>query len=180
MSDFAVLSQKHNRITLNSSGLEGTGIDLAAWGSSANQITSGGWPSANLAIYVPVAVYQPFIALKMLIQNGTTINGNVDAGIYDDQGDRLVSIGSTAHAGSSSIQSFDITDTTLEPGIYYLACAFDGNTATINHDIAGILVGGSAGVLQQASALPLPATATFAAIASAYVPNIVVTGRTLI
>jgi hypothetical protein len=57
----------------------------------------------------------------MLVLNGATASGNMDVGIYDYAGTRLVSSGSTAQSGTSAFQDFDITDTLLGPGIFYLA-----------------------------------------------------------
>ncbi len=92
----------------------------------------------------------------------------------------MVSIGSTAHAGTSGIQSFDITDTTLNPGLYYLACALDNGTGIIDHFTHPALNLRTMGVLKMASAFPLPANATFAAMDQAYLPTICVTNQAAI
>ena len=89
------------------------------------------WPVTNKAFYVPVLVDRIVTVKKMAVIDGATLNGNVDVGIYDEAKNRLVSIGSgTAQAGTSAVQTFDITDTTLNPGLYYLAMSTNSNTAT--------------------------------------------------
>jgi hypothetical protein len=109
-------------------------------------------------------------------------SGNIDIGIYGVDGTRLVSKGSTAMAGTNTLQIFDVTDTYLAPGDYFLAIALDNNTAIV---WASALVAGMAPFLgiyiETLSDLPLPATATFA-IASALllVPLFGLTTRTVI
>src|SRR5690349_17282906 len=68
--------------------------------------SSTAWPSANLAIYTPVLVYQPVTIAKMAVNNGSAVSGNIDVGIYDATWARRVSAGSTAQAGTSAIQIF--------------------------------------------------------------------------
>jgi hypothetical protein len=120
-------------------------------------------------------------ALKMVIVNVTTGTSNIDVGIYTVAGARLVSMGSTTHTGNNAAQSFDIADTALAVGQYYIGISVDNNTATIRGGSAGSAGYASAmGILQEASALPLPSTATFAAATTTVVPHITVHGRTLV
>lgn len=157
---------------------------------STNSIRSGtptltnsvaiAWPSANLAIYVPFRVADTTTFVKIFWLNGATIAGNVDVGIYDSEGNRLVSSGSIAHAGASVLQTIDITDTTLQPGLYYMAMSSDSTTATIQAVNALAIQLRLAGVYSQASAFPLPATATFTGTASNPAPILLLTRNTLI
>jgi hypothetical protein len=104
--------------------------------------------------------------------NGATAANNIDVGIYDAAGTRLVSAGSTAQAGTSDLQLFDVTDTLLGPGLFYFAVSFDGTTGTVFRHVVSQNFGQALGVCQQtASAHPLPATATFAANAFQIVPT---------
>lgn len=143
------------------------------------------WPSANRAMYVPFVVETPFLAQMMFVLNGT-VAGNVDVGIYNDEGKRIVSKGTTAQAGATLLQSFDITDTVLLPGVYYMAMASDSASGqymrwSINASATtGAQMAASMGVLQQASAFVLPATATFAVAQDSYVPDIGLLARTLV
>lgn len=120
------------------------------------------WPSSNLALFFPFRIATPQIAYKLIVGAGITATGNLDAGIYDRNGNRLVSIGATAK-GSSTEQVLDITDTTLGRGLYYLALAGDNGTSNFVQATASVQKLRLLGVLQMASAYVLPASATFAA-----------------
>ena len=140
--------------------------------AKVNLASVGAYPTANRALFYPVTVQRPVIAQQMGVIVGTQ-SGNIDVGIYDENGVRLVSSGSTV-VGAAGVQTFDITDTPLAPGVYYLAMAVSNTTATFNRS-AGLIVGAlrGAGVRQMDTALPLPSTATFATIASNFVPLLV-------
>jgi hypothetical protein len=149
--------------------------------SSLNGTASATYISANRAIYIPFALASTATFVKMFVINGAAVSGNIDVGIYNEAGTRLVSSGSTAQAGTSAIQEFDITDTTLSEGIYYLAVAMDNTTGTLQRGTGSSLRLQMTGMAIQASAFPLPATATFAALAASdYVPCIAATTRTLV
>ncbi len=133
--------------------------------------TSGVWPVANTAIYVPVTIPSIVTAYQMSIQV-TTQNGNCDVGIYDEIGNRLVSAGSTT-VGAAGIQLFNITDTVLVPGVYYLAMNCDNTTASFFRSGQAPQQTVPYGLKQQAvGAVALPATATFAVTAQSYYPVI--------
>jgi len=132
---------------------------------------STAWPSANLAIFVPIRIPFPVVVYKLVIGAGATAAGNFDVGIYDASGNRLVSSGATAK-GASTEQVLDIADTTIGPGLFYLAMSADGT----NNYVMTTPSGSSpvplqkvrlVGVVQMAAAYVLPATATFAAASTA-------------
>ena len=139
--------------------------------------SSSAWTTANRAIFIPFTVEQTVTAYQIAVENGATLNGNLDVGIYDLNGNRLVSSGTTAQAGVSVMQSIDITDTVLTPGYYFLAMSTDSTTATY---IGSATVGGtgeylrSLGIQEQLTAFVLPNPATFAnpAATTTVVPNI--------
>ena len=141
----------------------------ATW-SAANVFD---WPAANQAIFVPLAVPAWQKCVTGWWVNGSTITGsNVDVGIYSIEGVRLASTGSVAMAGASSYQSASFASIVeLPPGPYYLAMACDGTTARgWGVSTPATNEGRIAGLLQMASAFPLPATATFAQWASTGYP----------
>ena len=134
---------------------------------------SATWPVANLAIGYPFMLSEPRTVLQMWVFNGSAVSGNIDAGIYDSAGNKIVSKGSTAQSGTSTLQLLDVTDTALKPNvIYYAWMAVDNITATITRLAGGVSLAqtGGAGVLQMASAFALPATVTGVAIANNYLP----------
>lgn len=150
--------------------------DIALMGRVGYVNSTTTW-TQNRAVYSPVIVQRPITVTHILIQV-VTQNGNVDVGIYDWGGTRLVSSGSTACA-AAGLQSLDITDTLLKPGRYYLAFASDSNAvAVFQHSTIGVPIMRVCGFQQQSSAFVLPATATFANYATAVAPFIVATYRT--
>jgi hypothetical protein len=160
MPDFPLPVRLTNRISIATSSPEALGDNFPLGAAFA---VSNAWPTSNLAIYIPVEIYEPVTIVKMSVNNGSAVSGNIDVGIYDAGGKRLVSKGSTAQAGTSAIQTFDITDTLLLPGLYYMAVALDNTTGTL----AGWNSMTSpeqkmVGLYEQGTAFPLPATATFA------------------
>ncbi len=158
----------------------GPGGVLCGLGSNAAG-TSGAWPAANLALFMPFVVTRPVVIENLAVVNGSTASGNIDMGLYAADGTRLVSVGSTAQAGTSAAQVFDITDTLLGVGRYYLALALDNATGTVQRAVASnAVIGRFAGMLEQTSAFPLPATASFAAYTRTALPNMAALARTTV
>lgn len=123
---------------------------------------------ANLAQYIPLQVPFPYPVERVWWINGATITStNVDMGIYDAGGVQLF------HTGSTAMSTINVCQyATVSPGLiltpnvpYYLAWTCDNTTNRARTITASgtAYVGRTIGVLQQASALPLPVTATFAA-----------------
>lgn len=160
------------------------GVKIGAMIDAQKASASAAHPTANLAFYYPFVLTESVTVRKLFIHNGATASGNVDVGIYDGSGTRKVSSGSTAQTGTSVIQEFDVADTALTPGRYYLAYALDNNTGTFVR--WNPTTGGSGAVpqakffaiQQEASAFALPATATFADPASIYIAYLGLSLRT--
>lgn len=152
--------------TINCVSQEGALTKRSPWDGS----TYAAWPAANMAFYIPFEVYHT-IKLTFAGYRNNTATGNIDLGVYDAHGTRLVSTGSTAIPGSNVLHSVAIS-VTLTPGIYYMAMAYDGtgnisryaSSSTLQRFI-------TTGCYQQASAFPLPATATFATLTNNYIPT---------
>lgn len=124
-------------------------------------LTSGVWATANAARLHPITLSKQVTVYQMATLNGTAVSGNIDIGIYDNNLNRLVSAGSTAQAGISSVQTFDVTDTVLPAGDYYLAISMDNTTGTVFRNInATTVTMFSYGVAYKLSSFPLPATLT--------------------
>lgn len=157
------------------------GTQLAAVSTGAPG--SGAWPDANRAIFIPFVLPADGTVVKLWCANGATASGNVDMGIYDESGTRKVSIGSTAQVGTSRIQEFDIGDTALTAGRYYLAIAKNTTTGTVFRSSSpggATLLNAGLGILEQTTAFPLPATATFITSAMGYIPWCGLSLRTLV
>jgi len=142
-------------------------------------LASNTWPVANTAFYLPLMIPWPYPVRRIFWGNGSSVTStNMDAGIYTWEGVRLFSTGSTAASGVGALQYVALgTELILTPGRYYLALADSSTTA----NRGGIAAAGTVsrnrqiGILQEASALPLPANMTGAQVANAYIPVVGVT-----
>jgi hypothetical protein len=126
------------------------------WGTPAT-----GSPVANLGYLFPFSVSDTYVVQNGFIVNGTAVAGNVDIGIYDGSGNRLVSSGAIAQSGTSTIQLLPMSYT-LSPGLYY--CAFSASSASANFLTwpTSVVWFRIVGHFQITSGHPLPSTATLA------------------
>lgn len=134
------------------------------------------WPSANRAYYFPFRIPGAFMINQFFWINGSVVAGNVDAGVYSFDGRRIISTGAIAQSGVSVIQVANVTDTTIGGGLFYLAISLSSATGRLLKAAPGLQFQKIMGILQQDSANPLPATATFAVLTVA--PHIPVFGIT--
>lgn len=119
------------------------------------------WPSANLAIYVPLRIPSRVVVQALWFSSNTTGTGNVDMGLYDATGAAVISATAAAKTASASEQVFNVTDTTVGPGLYYIALASNSGTDTFYRWTLTAPLALAYGVLYETSAYPLPATATW-------------------
>ena len=96
----------------------------------AGSATSTAWPTANSANFYPFTLTDFQMVYQLLLWIGSTASGNVDIGIYDGQWNLLVSSGSTGMGTIDVVQEFNVTDTPLSPGRYFLAVGCDNTTGT--------------------------------------------------
>jgi len=143
-------------------------VDMSAQASAA-------YPAANRIIYIPFGLAMPATVVKLWVYNGAfTGTPDLNMGIYDVAGTRIVQIGTTAMSGTNVLQVFDIADTLIGPGDFYLAIIATVTTAQMFRT-APAQVGFCQvmGMLQEAGiGSTLPTTATFASVGSAYIPQI--------
>jgi hypothetical protein len=119
------------------------------------------WPATDLVIYVPVRVKQRVVAVKLWFGSGAVGTGNVQVGIYDQLGARQIATATTAKQAALDEQVIDITDTTIGPGLYYLALQCSNATDTFFGSPLSAPLPVTTGVRTQAVAFGLPATATW-------------------
>ena len=153
------------------------GVAQEARTGTVPSVISITWPVANTAFYLPVWLPWAYPVRRVWWYNGSSVTStNMDFGIYSaDGGERIYSTGSTAASGVNAAQYVDATDFMLGPGRYYFALADSSNTAnrggqgstTAPTTVARCRI---AGILQEASALPLPATMTPSAVANICLP----------
>lgn len=149
---------------------------------NSQNAVSATWPSANLAIYVPVRIPVPITGQLFHWINGAIVSGNVDVGLYTEDGVKITSTGATAQAVISTTQSVDVTDFALSPNVYYLAIAMDNTTGALARQQPAAAVAAAMGLYgcAQEAVFPLPATATFASLAFSYIPLFGFATRTFI
>lgn len=169
-------------VHISSVSLEGVGAALSAGANDAFfSPQSVAWFAANKALYVPIIVTRPILITNMWVCNGSSTVGNVDIGLYTKDGTLIVASGATAQSGTLNAQTFNITDTLIGTGDFYLGLSFSSASGTVAASptvVALFLV--MCGVQEQASAHPLPANATFAASTITYVPYFGLTGRAFV
>lgn len=144
----------------------------------STSITSATYPTANLAICTPFTVEAPMLVQKLFAYNGA-VSGNIDMGIYSHDGTKIVTIGSTAQAGTNVIQAFDVTDTYIGRGLFYLVLALDNTTGGFWRRAWNAPTAAFAGMATVASSFPLPATLTLATPSTGYCPTIGLQARSV-
>jgi hypothetical protein len=118
---------------------------------------------ANTVWCLPYMLDDACVITKLWWQNGVTVAGNTDMGLYTDQGTRLIATGPIANAGAQVIQVVDIVDLAIAEGLVYFAIVTD-SASTTYYMTADSYAGGYAGFsgYQMAATFPLPATLTWA------------------
>jgi hypothetical protein len=135
---------------------------------------------ANLAVFIPFGVSQPFLVREVFWFNGSAAGANIDVGIYDTAGNRLASLGTTAQSTASTvITSAAFTDYTIAPGDYFMAFACNGTTNTVGGWAPAANLAAAVGVGQMASAFVLPNPATIVPLTNALVPYFGLNGYTV-
>ncbi len=126
---------------------------------------SAAWGAANTAKFIPISIPFAYLVNRVFWVNGSVVaSSNHDFGIYAADGTRLYSTGSTAAVGASVIQFVTpASPILLYPGDYYFAHVNNGTTNRVFGNAIAAVQQRYAGIKQQATALPLPASATFAA-----------------
>lgn len=136
----------------------------ATWG--------GGSCVANQAYYIPFYADHTITLTQFWWVTSTGASTtNVDVGIYDRTGTRLISTGAVSRGTEQALNTSNVSDTIIVPGHYYMAFSTSG---TQNFVVAGSINGSRAresGFAIQASAHPLPATFTLATFTTQVVPH---------
>jgi hypothetical protein len=160
---------------------ESVGVSLAACAAIAPVSNA---VNADRIHYIPIVVRKAVTVVECWAFNGATAAGSASMSVYDAAGARLVAEVTQAQAGTNTVQAFNIADTSVGPGLIYVAWKNNnasGTIVTIAHTgpNAGQLSRFS-GVLEQDYATAgLPATATFATWTWGVIPIIGISTRAL-
>lgn len=134
-------------------------------------ITSGAFPTANKVLYIPLRIPKPMIIQQLYTSNGATASGNVDIGVYSADGTKLVSSGSVAQSGINQKQLFNVTDTLIGRGVFYMGLTLSNTTGTFFRNAGSLALLQALGLLTETpGGFGLPANATFGAYIDAYYP----------
>src|SRR6266498_2301229 len=144
------------------------GTEYAAVATAAPATVALG--TINLAKFYPFYLPEPMIVKKVWWYNGATANGNTDVGIYDEFGTKLISSGAIAQGTINVLQESDIADTWIGRGRFYMGISTSSATAAYFSNVVPLQLAKAMGWCQMATAHPLPAVATFAALAAAVQP----------
>lgn len=168
--------------TIHTTSPECCGNFAKALGTSS--FTSTAWGTTNtLAIGFPLILPVAYTVAKIGWANAATITGTVDAGVYDEAGNRIFSArnkngdSNISHANASAMQSFTINQT-LPAGKYYLFFTLSGTTATVLSAPTTAVKGAACGLVQATvSTAILASTLTYALFAQTFVPWVGITNR---
>lgn len=138
---------------------------------TSSAVGSGNIAPANTVQYLPFRLYEHATALSMSYIVGSTATGSADLGIYDFQGSRLVNSGGTPQGAVNTIQTLDLADTPLAPGVYYMALTFSSGTSTFHRlNVNDEFMLSALPVLAETTgSAGLPATASFGTAPSIFV-----------
>jgi hypothetical protein len=140
-----VLWPEHNAISADDA-IDGVGVGANFLQGSSTQT----WITADLAQYIPVRIRRHVVAKKFWFSQGATGTNNIDIGIFDRGGTKVISTGLTAKAAATDCKIVDVTDTPLKPDLYYLGMTCVSATATfIMFGISNLPVLAGQGVRQQ-------------------------------
>lgn len=176
MADWPI-SGDPNRLLISPFSVQGVGVDMGASASAAPSSVAHG--TNNLARGYPLYLGEPAVITKVWWFNGATAAGNIDVGVYTLDGTRLFSSGATAQGTINAIQEVDITDYQLGRGTYYAAISCSLSTATFFSNSYNLHFSKIMGWWQMATAHPLPASVTIAAMSTAIEPLFGVSLRSL-
>lgn len=129
--------------------------------------SSGGWPANNRAEYYPITLPAGFTVSRFMVTNGNA-TGNIDIGLYDASGSRLLSTGTQSRTGSSVVQYYTVTAQAFPPGNYYLALVVSSTSGNVFAAVGSSAINTQCcGVLQEAlGGTTLPTSMTPARVAS--------------
>ena len=100
-------------------------VNVAYFGMTGNG-SSGGAIANNDAFYMPIDVMGDMTITKISLYIQTS-SGNIDVGLYNSSGTKLVSSGSTSRPGTG-VRTITVASTDISAGQHYLAIAADNTT----------------------------------------------------
>lgn len=146
-------------------------LTACGWFDLGANVTAGAtWPTANLAILYPFSLPAANTLNRVIWFNGAAVSGNVDGGVFNEDGTRVGTIGSTAQAGTNVPQVANVGAVALAAGSYFMALCCDNTTGQFSRWGYDQRILRGVGLQQAAAAVPLGASLTLANPANAFAP----------
>lgn len=140
-------------------------------GVGAGGAASIAWPAANRMVTIPFVVEEQFTISEARIFNGATVSGNLDVGVYDSAGRRIVSSGGTAQLGVNTAQVVVMPGVRLAPGYYAMALVLDNAVGTVlMRNLVNLSVLSVMGIFATNTSYPLPVASLGNAAWTEYIP----------
>lgn len=122
----------------------------------------------NQAFYAPATLHGAATITGVMVHVRNQ-NGNISVGLYSEAGTRLATSGSVSCPAAGVSEVVFTSAYTAPPGRYYLALSASGTTATFTAISSGVASGQPPfNARTQATAHPVPATATFSDTGTRY------------
>ena len=137
-----------------------TSLNVVGFFSGQLILDSNAVVGANTAALCRIQIARSVVVNRLWV-NIATSSGNIDVGLYADDGAGspgalIVSSGSVASPGTGN-RSFTIADTTLPEGVVWFAVAASNGTLQLARSTFGV-VAQSTGSCTKASSFPLPSS----------------------
>lgn len=110
--------------------------------SAEGNFTSGTWFVNNQAVYIPIALPARFTVARFYVANGAAVSGTMDIGLFDSEGNKLISTGSAAPTGTSVVQYVDVTDRSFPAGNYFLGLVISTTASRVAMSTLGAVPDG--------------------------------------
>lgn len=96
----------------------------------ATNLTATAWPTTNKSIFYPFFTEEPVTFATLFLYTGATVTNNVDVGIFDITGKKIISTGTKA-ASASTLNLWTVASTTIGVGTFYFGVACAGTATTM-------------------------------------------------
>lgn len=170
MTSTLTFQRPEHRFEVNPWSRYSIGPELSSHGALMGTLGNAAVPVADVVYYFPWTPAYAATVVKVYWANGIAAANGVEVGLYSSAGALLVS-GSANATTNTVLQRVDVTDySAAARNRYYIAFVCHSTSPTFRRLATTAELLEASGVLQQTGQASLPATATFAPMATSYVP----------
>jgi hypothetical protein len=160
----------------NESGWRSVAIAIQGGGS-----LSTGWFGANVGIILPMILTDPFLVSQVGWENGATLSGNIEVAWWNSTlSAAYVTTGSVVQAGVSTMQTVDVTDTTIPAGTSYVVFIASSATSTVRTVGTSARTSQVGGIRQFSGAVPITTITPAQASSTTLVPLVAFSSRAVL